>query len=91
IVHFACHWVSDINPSDSHLVLLTLDGNEAGKLTARDISSIAAKSAQLAYLSAYSSAQNPSSKLADEVIHLASAFQPAGFSHTLANLWETDD
>lgn len=47
--------------------------------------------AQLAYLSACSSAKNTSTILADEVIHLASAFQLAGFSHTLANLWETDD
>ncbi|RPA95245.1 hypothetical protein L873DRAFT_1837267, partial [Choiromyces venosus 120613-1] len=45
----------------------------------------------LAYLSACSSAKNPSTILADEVIHLASAFQLAGFSYTLANLWETDD
>ncbi|RPA89357.1 hypothetical protein L873DRAFT_1832020 [Choiromyces venosus 120613-1] len=91
IVHFACHGVSDFNPSNSHLVLLTPDGTAADKLLARDISSLNAPGAQLAYLSACSSAKNPSTILADEVIHLASAFQLAGFSHTLANLWETDD
>ncbi|RPA96121.1 hypothetical protein L873DRAFT_1246581 [Choiromyces venosus 120613-1] len=91
IVHFACHGVSDFNPSNSHLVLLTPDGTNADKLLARDISSLNTPSAQLAYLSACSSAKNPSTNLADEVIHLASAFQLAGFSHTLANLWETED
>ena len=29
--------------------------------------------------------------LADEAIHIASAFQLAGFSHVLATLWESDD
>ncbi|CUS11612.1 unnamed protein product, partial [Tuber aestivum] len=91
IVHFACHGVSDMNPSNSHLVLLTPDGNDADKLLARDISNMVAQNAQLAYLSACSSAKNQSTELADEVIHLASAFQLAGFSHTLANLWETGD
>ncbi|RPA98136.1 TPR-like protein [Choiromyces venosus 120613-1] len=91
IVHFACHGVSDFNPSNSHLVLLTPDGTNADKLLARDISSLNTPGAQLAYLSACSSAKNPSTILADEVIHLASAFQLAGFSHTLANLWETED
>ncbi|RPA88501.1 hypothetical protein L873DRAFT_1849689 [Choiromyces venosus 120613-1] len=91
IVHFACHGVSDFNPSNSHLVLLTPDGTNADKLPVRDISSLNTPGAQLAYLSACSSAKNPSTILADEVIHLASAFHLAGFIHTLANLWETED
>ncbi|CUS11439.1 unnamed protein product, partial [Tuber aestivum] len=91
IVHFSCHGVSSINPSDSHLLLFDPDGEGASKLLARDISGLVAQNAQLAYLSACSSAKNSSVILADEVIHLASAFQLAGFSHTLANLWETDD
>ncbi|CUS11434.1 unnamed protein product, partial [Tuber aestivum] len=91
IVHFACHGVSSLNPSDSHLILFTPDGNGADKLLARDISNIVAQNAYIAYLSGCYSAKNPSINLADEVIHLASAFQLAGFSHTLANMWETDD
>ncbi|CUS12371.1 unnamed protein product, partial [Tuber aestivum] len=91
IVHFACHGVSDVNPSNSHLVLFTPDGSSAAKLLARDIPNTVPLNAQLAYLSACSSAKNPSTPLADEVIHLASAFQLAGFSHTLANLWKTED
>ncbi|CUS11106.1 unnamed protein product, partial [Tuber aestivum] len=91
IVHFACHGVSCINPSDSHLVLFSQNGYNADKLLAREISNMVAQNAQIAYLSACSSAKNPSAELADEVIHLASAFQLAGFSHTFANMWETND
>ncbi|RPA95664.1 hypothetical protein L873DRAFT_1812412 [Choiromyces venosus 120613-1] len=90
-VHFACHGVSDVNPSDSHLMLLSPDGANAAKLRVRDISTLNTQNAHLAYLSACSSAQNSSRRLADEVIHLASGFQLAGFSHVLANLWETND
>ncbi|CUS11101.1 unnamed protein product, partial [Tuber aestivum] len=92
IVHFACHGVSNINnPSDSHLILFNQDGDKADNLRARDISNLVAQNAQIAYLSACSSAKNSSDDLADEAIHPASAFQLAGFSHTLANLWDTDD
>ncbi|CUS09057.1 unnamed protein product, partial [Tuber aestivum] len=91
IVHFACHGVSCLNPSDSHLVLFNQDRISAGKLMARDISKLVSQNAHIAYLSACSSAKNLSTDLADEVIHLASAFQLAGFSHTFANMWETDD
>ncbi|CUS06741.1 unnamed protein product, partial [Tuber aestivum] len=91
IVHFACHGVSRFNPSDSHLVLFNQDGISSDKLMARDISKVVTQNAQIAYLSAGSSARNPSTDLADEVIHLASAFQLAGFCHTFANMWETDD
>jgi len=29
--------------------------------------------------------------MVDEVIHLASGFQVAGFSHVIASMWSTDD
>ncbi|RPA95676.1 hypothetical protein L873DRAFT_1812442 [Choiromyces venosus 120613-1] len=90
-VHFACHGVSDVNPSDSHLMLPSPDGANAAKLRVRDISTLNTQNAHLAYLSACSSARNSSRSLADEAIHLASGFQLAGFSHVLANLWETND
>ncbi|RPA99746.1 TPR-like protein, partial [Choiromyces venosus 120613-1] len=90
-VHLACHGVSGVNPSDSHLLLLSPDGANAAKLRVRDISALNTQNSHLAYLSACSSAQNSSLSLADEVIHLASGFQLAGFSHVLANLWETND
>ncbi|RPA96115.1 hypothetical protein L873DRAFT_1791748 [Choiromyces venosus 120613-1] len=91
IVHFTCHAVSDFNHSNSHLVLLTPDRTDADKLMARDIPSLNTPGAQLAYLSSCYSAGNPSTILADEVIHLANALQLAGFSHTLASLWKPED
>jgi CHAT domain-containing protein len=45
------------------------------------------KGAKLAYLSACSTAENKIDQLADEVIHLASAFQVAGFRHVAGAMW----
>lgn len=92
VVHFACHGVSDCeNPSDSHLVLCGNNSSEAGKLTVGAISNMNIQNAQVAYLSACSSALNRSTKLANESIHIASGFQLAGFSHVLGTLWPSDD
>lgn len=91
-IHFACHGVSDrMNPSNSHLLLLGNTPTEPGMLTVGAISNMNIKNAQVAYLSACSTADNPSSALADESIHIASGFQLAGFSHVLATQWESDD
>lgn len=91
VIHFACHGVSDRNnPSNSHLIL---NGNhsEPGKLTVGAMANMNIHNAQVAYLSACCTADNPSSELADESIHIASGFQLAGFSHVLATLWESQD
>lgn len=93
IIHLACHGISDGNrPSESHLLL---NGNDnpptPDKLTVAAISRLNLKNAQVAYLSACSTADNASSVLADESIHIASGFQLAGFSHVLATLWDSED
>lgn len=88
-IHFACHGVTDnTDPSGSHLVLLK-DG-KADTLTVEDISGRSIGGAQLAYLSACSTAKNPELRLADETIHIASAFQLAGFSHVIATMWPAE-
>lgn len=94
ILHFACHGISDLaNPSDSRLLLQSPDptSSEPDTLSVRAVSSANTDVAQIAYLSACSTAENRSVLLADEAIHIANAFQLAGFSHVLATLWESDD
>lgn len=89
-VHFACHGLSDpINPSNSSLLLF--NQSVVDPLTAHMISRSHSKKAQIAYLSACSTAANTATKLADETIHLASAFQLAGFNHVLATMWLSND
>ncbi|KAK8158908.1 CHAT domain-containing protein [Phyllosticta citrichinensis] len=45
----------------------------------------------LVYLSACSTAQVKADKMGDESLHLASAFQVAGFAHAIGSLWSADD
>jgi CHAT domain-containing protein len=61
-----------------------------GTLTIPDISGLHMPQAELAYLSACSTA-NQGLQAVDESIHLASAFQIAGFRHVIASLWPVDD
>lgn len=94
IVHFACHGVSDpANPMRSYLVLQETRDSIAriDKVTVRQISEASLRNARIAYLSACSTAENRAHKLADEVIHLASAFQVAGFCHVISSMWTADD
>jgi hypothetical protein len=95
IVHFACHGSSDLsNPSDSHLLLQKMDGRKVviDRLSVSRLSTIAAKGrARIVFLSACSTAEVKASKLEDEGLHLASAFQVVGFAHVIGSLWSADD
>ncbi|TMR21986.1 CHAT domain-containing protein [Nonomuraea turkmeniaca] len=85
VAHFACHASSDpYNPSASHLLL------HDGPLSVTEISRLRLDDAELAYLSACATARG-SARLADEAIHLASAFQLAGYAQAVATLWEIGD
>ena len=84
-VHFACHAVSDPqSPSASRLLL------HDRPLTVRDIARLRLDRADFAFLSACSTARGHD-RLADEAIHLASAFQLAGYRNVVGTLWPVRD
>ncbi|KAE8370628.1 CHAT domain-containing protein [Aspergillus caelatus] len=93
LIHFSCHGYSNAtDPSESALEIAYAAGSRSGSLlTVRDIATIDHAKAQIAYLSACSTAENSSDELLDEVIHIAGAFQLIGFPHVLGTLWEVSD
>jgi hypothetical protein len=89
IAHFACHGATDhTDPSRSRLLL---HDYATTPLTVSTLAQINLDHAQLAYLSACSTAAPTNSVLLDEAIHLTSAFQLAGFPHVIGTLWPIDD
>jgi CHAT domain-containing protein len=85
IAHFACHALADeTDPSRSHLAL------HDEPLPVAELSQMNLPHAQLAYLSACTTATG-SVRLLDESIHIASAFQLAGYPHVIATLWPIND
>ncbi|MBY8862393.1 CHAT domain-containing protein [Nocardia sp. CA2R105] len=83
--HFACHAGIDFTaPSRSGLRL------HDATLSLPEISRLQLTHAELAYLSACSTAHR-GIQHADEALHPASAFQLAGFRHVIASLWPLAD
>jgi tetratricopeptide (TPR) repeat protein len=92
IAHFACHGSADLtDPSNSFLALQGNSDSDPDKLTVQMISDANLGQAWLAYLSACSTAEIKVSDLADEVLHLATSFQVAGFGHVVASMWPSND
>jgi CHAT domain-containing protein len=86
--HFACHGQSDLaDPSASHLLL---HDHQAKPLNVVDVTRLWLDRAELAFLSACSTSRS-GARLADEAIHLAAAFQLAGYRHVIATLWPIGD
>jgi hypothetical protein len=93
IAHFACHgFVDALDPAKSSLIL---GRDTTEELTVDETMDIAMESgpagAQIAYLSACSTAEIRNVELLQESIHLASAFQLAGFQHVIGTLWKAND
>ncbi|MEU3091619.1 CHAT domain-containing protein [Streptomyces massasporeus] len=89
IAHFACHGITDpIDPSSSRLLL---HDHADAPLTVAALASVTLARARLAFLSACRTVATDATELLDESIHLASAFQLAGFPHVIGTLWEIDD
>jgi CHAT domain-containing protein len=89
VAHFACHGVSDpVDPARSRLLL---HDHETAPLTVSDVAALHLDGAHLAYLSACDTARTSDLRLIDEAIHLASAFQLAGYPHVIGTFWAIDD
>ncbi|WP_156685605.1 CHAT domain-containing tetratricopeptide repeat protein [Mycobacterium sp. Marseille-P9652] len=86
--HFACHALSDLkNPSASFLLLGDYHDRP---LSVQDLSELKLPHAELAFLSACTTARTGAT-LPDEPIHLAAACQLAGYRHVIASLWPISD
>ncbi|KAJ6255791.1 hypothetical protein Dda_9472 [Drechslerella dactyloides] len=62
-----------------------------GKLTMDDLAKVRHPIAQLAFLSAWFHREISAEQLQDEMIHIANAFQLAGYPHVVGMLWEAKD
>lgn len=94
IAHFACHGPTDhVDPSNSGLILQRQDeqGLKQDRLTVQQVSELSLAGGHIAYLSACSTAENKAARLSDEVIHVVSGFQVAGFPHVVGCLWPSID
>ncbi|MEU4804232.1 CHAT domain-containing protein [Actinosynnema sp. NPDC023587] len=83
-VHFACH--ATVDPGTSSRAVLHLTDEV---LTVEAIGRLHPEHAELAYLSACSTAAR--GRYVDEPLNLAAAFHLAGFRHVVAGLWPVDD
>lgn len=89
ILHLSCHGLSDdTNPSQSRLFLPDW---QTDALTVSDIAAQQLPNARLAYLSACHAAVGRAPELLDEGIHIAAAFQLAGFPQVVGMLWQVND
>ncbi|MDQ0989626.1 CHAT domain-containing protein [Streptomyces sp. V3I7] len=89
VVHFACHGEYDLDdPATSRLLL---HDHAQSPLTVASLVGVNLEDAQLAYLSACHTALNVADRFLDEAMHLAGAFQLAGFPQVVGTLWTLDD
>lgn len=85
VAHFACHTIDDADGTR-----LLLHDHRTAPLTLLDVAGLHLPQARLAYLSACSTLMSGRG-LADEAVHLAAAFQHAGFPEVIGTLWPVDD
>jgi tetratricopeptide (TPR) repeat protein len=91
-VHFACHAESNPHdPSNSTILLLADDKQTIDRLTVYALAESHFPRAQLAFLSACQTVDQQNLDHIDESIHLAGAFQIAGFPQVIGSLWEAED
>ena len=86
MVHFTCHGLS--NPKDSSNSRLVLLSDDIEPCTVAKIRDMDIPNALLLFLSACHSGVDLRADETDEIIHLAKAFQLAGFPTVIGNLWQ---
>lgn len=89
IAHLACHGES--NPKNPLQSQLLLKDYKANPFTVSDIIGMNLKDSQFAFLSACHTASGRLQDMLDENMHIAGAFQLAGFSHVIGTLWWIKD
>ena len=89
IAHFACHAESD--PTDPSRSRVLLRDDQSDPLTVASLAPVYHDDLELTYLSACSTALTATTNLADEAIHLTSAFLLAGSRHVVGTLWPAND
>ena len=82
--HFACHAMTD--PDRPTRSTLLLDDHTTNPFTVLDLTAARLPEAQLAYLSACTTAR-PGPEQVDEPIHFAAAAMLAGYRNVIATLW----
>lgn len=88
VTHFACHAVSDWErPGHSELIL---HDHATTPTTAAQISGVRLTGAALAYLSACETSST-GARLADEAVHITSAFLLAGYPQVIGTMWPVAD
>lgn len=85
IAHFACHAYTDMTDASASRLILH---DEALSIT--DVNTLRITGGHLAFLSACTTALG-NADLINEAIHLASAFQLAGYAHVIGTLWPAAD
>ena len=88
IAHFACHSLSDADDPGSSSLMLS-DYADA-PLTVAAIAGLELAKARFAYLSSCATSRTTAS-LADEAVHITSAFQLAGYPQVIGTLWPVLD
>ncbi|MEU3612879.1 CHAT domain-containing protein [Streptomyces sp. NPDC006872] len=86
--HFACH--AGVDPDDPHRSHLLVHDHAANPLNVLEISRLRLERSEFAYLSACATAVT-GRDLADEALHVVTAFQLAGFPQVVGTLWQIND
>ncbi|NUU21045.1 MAG: CHAT domain-containing protein [Streptomycetaceae bacterium] len=89
LVHFACHGLADWSDPDSSTLLL--HDHAHNPFTLADVARRHLPGAALAFLSACDTTGGNAPRLHDEAVHIASAFQLAGYRGVIGTLWPVND